>query len=99
MGFLLEPARCLNIVIGEALRAAGDARFIVMTGVCIIWGLCVPCTYLLGIHWGFGLIGMWAVFVMDEGLRGLLLLYRWRSRAWEKKVLVTPDDKAASAAV
>lgn len=99
MGFLLEPARCLNIVIGEALRAAGDARFIVMTGVCVIWGLCVPLTYMMGIHWGYGLVGMWAVFVMDEGLRGLLLLYRWRSRAWEKKALVTREEKTTTAAM
>lgn len=84
-GFLLEPIRCLNIVIGEALRAAGDARFILLIGVCVILGLCVPLTYWVGIHLGYGLIGMWGVFIMDEGLRGLLLLFRWRSRAWEKK--------------
>ncbi|MZQ86520.1 MATE family efflux transporter [Paenibacillus sp. 5J-6] len=91
-GFLLEPIRCLNIVIGEALRAAGDARFILLIGVCVIMGLCVPLTYWVGIHLGYGLVGMWGVFIMDEGLRGLLLLFRWRSRAWEKKVLVSREE-------
>ncbi|MBP1960881.1 MATE family efflux transporter [Paenibacillus aceris] len=91
-GFLLEPVRCLNIVIGEALRAAGDARFILLVGVCFILGLCVPLTYWLGVHMGYGLVGMWGVFIMDEGLRGLLLLFRWRSRAWEKKVLVSSEE-------
>lgn len=91
-GFLLEPIRCLNIIIGEALRAAGDARFILFIGGSVILGLCVPLTYWIGVHLGYGLVGMWCVFVLDEGLRGLLLLFRWRSRAWEKKVLVTREE-------
>ncbi|MDF2960432.1 MAG: efflux family protein [Paenibacillus sp.] len=99
MGFLLEPGRCLNIVIGEALRAAGDARVIVLTGICVIWGMCIPLTYFLGIHMGYGLMGIWAVFIIDEWVRGLILLYRWRSRAWERKVLVQPEPKGTQAAV
>ncbi|OCT12018.1 MATE family efflux transporter [Paenibacillus pectinilyticus] len=93
-GFLLEPVRCLNIVIGEALRAAGDARFILIIGACAIMGLCVPLTYWIGVHMGYGLVGMWGVFIMDEGLRGIILLFRWRSRAWEKKVLVNSEEMA-----
>ncbi|WP_284638218.1 MATE family efflux transporter [Paenibacillus silviterrae] len=99
MGFLLEPGRCLNIVVGESLRAAGDARFIVYTGVSVMWGLCIPLTYLVGIHWGFGLVGIWAVFILDEWLRGVILLYRWKSKAWESKALVSPDAKGKSAAL
>ncbi|MDR6550171.1 MATE family efflux transporter [Paenibacillus qinlingensis] len=91
-GFLLEPVRCLNIVIGEALRAAGDARFILLVGSCVIMGLCVPLTYWIGVHLGYGLVGMWIVFILDEAVRGLLLLLRWRSRAWEKKVLVSREE-------
>lgn len=99
MGFMLEPGRCLNIVIGEALRATGDARYIVMTGVLVIWGMCIPLTYFLGIHLAFGLVGIWMVFVIDEWVRGIILLHRWKSRAWEKKVLVQPDGKGAQATV
>ncbi|MDD9269392.1 MATE family efflux transporter [Paenibacillus sp. GCM10023248] len=91
-GFLLEPVRCLNIVIGEALRAAGDARFILVIGAASILGLSVPLTYWIGVHLGYGLVGMWGVFIMDEGLRGLLLLLRWRSKAWEKKALVYREE-------
>ncbi|WP_248928453.1 MATE family efflux transporter [Paenibacillus hamazuiensis] len=98
LGFLLEPGRCLNIVIGESLRAAGDARFIVFTGVSVIWGLCIPLTYLLGIHFGFGLLGIWSVFILDEWTRGIILLLRWRSRAWESKALVRPEPKASASA-
>jgi putative MATE family efflux protein len=99
LGFVLEPGRCLNIVIGEALRATGDARFIVFTGFFVIWGMCMPLTYLLGIHFAYGLVGIWTVFIIDEWVRGLILLYRWRSRAWEKKSLVQLDKKGSPTAI
>ncbi|TBL76626.1 MATE family efflux transporter [Paenibacillus thalictri] len=96
LGFVLEPGRCLNIVIGEALRATGDARFIVYTGVSVIWGMCIPLTYLVGIHFGYGLLGVWIVFMLDEWVRGIILLYRWKSRQWEKKALVGPETTKSS---
>ncbi|TDF98810.1 MATE family efflux transporter [Paenibacillus piri] len=97
LGFLLEPGRCLNIVIGEALRAAGDARYIVVMGIIVMWGMCIPLTYLIGIHLSYGLIGIWFVFILDEWVRGVLLLHRWKSRAWEKKALVRTDTKSVTA--
>jgi putative MATE family efflux protein len=93
LGFVLEPGRCLNIVVGEALRATGDARFIFVTGVVVTWGMIMPLTYFLGIYLGYGLVGIWITFIIDEWLRGIIVLVRWRSRAWEKKVLVQPESK------
>ena len=93
MGILLEPGRCFNIVLGQAIQAAGDARFVMMCSFFIIWLFSVPMYYLLGIYWGFGLIGIWIAFIADEWLRGLVLYRRWRSRVWEKKVLVKHEKK------
>ena len=28
----------------------------------------VGCGFLFGIHWGWGLVGMWCAFVLDENL-------------------------------
>ncbi|WP_088105886.1 MATE family efflux transporter [Halalkalibacter urbisdiaboli] len=88
MGFLLEPGRCLNLVYGATLQAAGDARYLMIVSVIVIWGFSVPMYYLLGIHFGWGLIGIWFAFIADEWVRGIALWARWRSRAWEKKALV-----------
>ncbi len=88
MGFLLEPGRCLNLVYGATLQAAGDARFMMIVSVAVIWGLSVPLYYLLGIHFGWGLIGIWLAFIADEWVRGVILWSRWKSRKWEKKALV-----------
>ncbi|WP_410770244.1 MATE family efflux transporter [Fontibacillus sp. BL9] len=90
LSIVLEPGRTFNIVIINSLRAAGDARFPVMMGVISMWGVSVPLAYVLGVHFGIGLFGIWIAFTVDEWLRGLIMLLRWRSRAWEKKALVKP---------
>jgi Na+-driven multidrug efflux pump len=95
MGVLLEPGRCFNLVLGQSIQAAGDAKYLMMSSIITIWGFSVPMYYLLGIHWGFGLIGIWIAFIADEWLRGLILFRRWRSRAWEKKVLVERVKKVS----
>ena len=41
---------------------------------------------LFGVGWG--LVGIWLAFAADEWTRGLAMYWRWRSRRWEKKVLV-----------
>ncbi|WP_088034333.1 MATE family efflux transporter [Evansella clarkii] len=88
MGLLLEPGRCFNLVYGATLQATGDARFVMAVSIIVIWGLSVPMYYIFGIHFGWGLIGIWAAFIIDEWIRGIALWYRWKSRKWEKKALV-----------
>ena len=95
LGLLLEPGRNFNIIIERSLAAAGDARFAMIGAVSVSWLFSVPMTYLLGIHLGYGLLGFWAAFIMDEWLRGLILLLRWRSKAWQSKALVQRKEEAA----
>jgi putative MATE family efflux protein len=94
LSIILEPGRTFNLVVINALRATGDARFPVLMGVVSMWGVCVPLAYLLGIHYSMGLLGVWIAFTVDEWLRGLLMLARWRSRVWERKSLVLTNEAA-----
>ncbi|MFA9560019.1 MATE family efflux transporter [Evansella sp. AB-rgal1] len=93
LGFLLEPGRCLNLVYGATLQAAGDARFLMIVSISVIWGFAVPLYYILGISLGWGLIGIWIAFILDEWVRGILVWARWRSRKWEKKALIKQAEK------
>ncbi|WP_078547844.1 MATE family efflux transporter [Litchfieldia alkalitelluris] len=93
MGLLLEPGRCLNIVIGQSLMAAGDSRYVMLISIIIIWALSIPLYYILGLKLGFGLIGIWIAFIADEWIRGLFLLQRWRSRVWEKKRIIKNNSE------
>lgn len=88
LGFLLEPGRNFNIIFERSLQAAGDARFAMKSAILIMWLFSMPLMYLLGIHLGYGLYGIWAGFIIDEWVRGLVLYMRWRSRAWERKALM-----------
>jgi putative MATE family efflux protein len=85
---LLEPGRSFNLVIINSLRAAGDVKFPVYMGILSMWGVSVTLSYLLGIHFGLGLVGIWIAFIADEWLRGLLMLWRWKSKVWMDKSFV-----------
>ncbi len=86
LAFLLEPGRACNLVVISALRAVGDVRYPVYIGMLFVWLLAVPAAYLLGIHWELGLLGIFSAFVMDEWLRGLMMLFRWRSKRWAREI-------------
>lgn len=96
LGFLWEPGRNFNIIFERSLQAAGDARFAMNSAVLIMWLFSVPLMYLLGIGLGYGLYGIWAVFIIDEWVRGLVLFMRWKSRAWERKALVSRKTENVS---
>jgi putative MATE family efflux protein len=84
VSLILEPGRTFNLVVINSLRATGDARFPVFMGMLSMWGVAVPLAWLLGLHLGWGLIGIWIAFTCDEWVRGLSMYARWKSRVWEK---------------
>jgi putative MATE family efflux protein len=85
---ILEPGRSFNLVIISSLRAAGDVKFPVYMGILSMWGISVTLSYLLGIHFGLGLVGIWIAFIADEWLRGLFMLWRWKTKVWVTKSFV-----------
>lgn len=88
---LLEPGRAFNLIVINALRAAGDVRFPVYIGILSMWGVAVSLSYAAGIWLGLGLIGIWIAMSIDEWLRGLLMLWRWRTKKWQKMSFVSRE--------
>ena len=84
----LEFGRSLNLIYIGGLKGAGDVRFPVLYGICSNWGIQVLLSYILGIKCGLGLVGFWLGIGTDETTRGLVMLWRWKSRRWEKHRLV-----------
>lgn len=87
LSIFLEPGRTLNIIMVNALRATGDAKFPFIIALIFMWGMAIPLGYFLGIQMGLGLIGIWIAFACDEWVRGLINSWRWHSRRWESKRL------------
>lgn len=90
---LLEVGRVFNLVVVNALKASGDATFPAVIGIISPWFTSVLLCYLLGIQMNWGLVGVWIGLMSDEWLRGVIALFRWKTRVWETKRLVT-DQKA-----
>ena len=86
--WFLEIGRTSNIFAVGTLRATGDAVYPVIIGIIFQWGIAVGLSYIIGIPLGYGLVGMWVGFALDENIRGVILLRRWRSGKWKTKGFV-----------
>ncbi|MEH7300594.1 MATE family efflux transporter [Neobacillus drentensis] len=82
----VEPGRAMNIVLMSSLKSAGDVRFPVIIGMLSMWGIAVSLSYLFGVHYGLGLLGIWLAQGTDEWLRGCFALRRWLMKPWEHKL-------------
>ena len=84
MSIIYEPGRVFNIVIINALRATGDARFPIRIAAVTQWLFSVPLCWLLGLKLHWGLPGIWLAMLVEEWLRGLIMYRRWTRRDWLK---------------
>ncbi|MCE4557609.1 MATE family efflux transporter [Pelomonas cellulosilytica] len=79
---LVEPGRVFNMVVINALRAAGDARYPVVAGAASMLLVLAGGSWFLGVHLGLGLVGVWIAYASDEWIRGLLMWRRWATLGW-----------------
>ncbi len=84
--FFLEIGRTINIVMTKCLVAVGDVMFPVFTGIIFMWLVAVLFSYIIGVHLGYGLVGIWIAMTLDECLRGIVFIFRFYSNRWEKKL-------------
>ena len=86
--WFLEIGRTANIFAVGTLRATGDAIYPVVIAIIFNWSIAVGLSYVIGIPLGYGLVGMWVGFALDENIRGIILMRRWRSGKWRDKGFV-----------
>ncbi|PAS97507.1 MAG: MATE family efflux transporter [Candidatus Dactylopiibacterium carminicum] len=78
----LEFGRTFNIVVTSGLRASGDARFPVKVSAVSVFVFGVGLAWLCGVHWGWGLAGIWVGYAADECCRGFAMAGRWMAGGW-----------------
>jgi putative MATE family efflux protein len=83
LGFLAEPMRTTNIIIGSALRCTGDATFTSVSSIAVIWLFSVPLAYVLAVPIHLGIFGLLIAALMDEGVRAVIKYFRWKARKWQ----------------
>ena len=82
--FALELGRSVNITMVRCLIAVGDVRFPVGAALFSTWFIAVGLGWLLGVHFGMGLVGLWIGMAADECFRGLLFVLRFRAGGWQR---------------
>ncbi|MCL2472092.1 MAG: MATE family efflux transporter [Treponema sp.] len=89
---------CISMIIGwtfsfalpNALRAAGDARYVMKVGIISMWTVRVSAAYLLTFALGIGPVGVWISMGMDFVTRGIFFFIRWRRGRWQNMKVI--DD-------
>ncbi|MBR4334751.1 MAG: MATE family efflux transporter [Clostridia bacterium] len=77
-----QPFNALSIVTAGALRGAGDTKVPFYYSLVSMWGVRIALAWVLGTRLGFGVAGFWWAMVADLGVRGTLLVLRFRRGRW-----------------
>lgn len=83
---VLEAGRSRNLILVNALRAAGDVRFPLYVGLFSMWVFSVGASWLMGLHLGWGLVGIWIGLGLDECFRAVLMQIRWHQGRWCRSI-------------
>jgi putative MATE family efflux protein len=75
-------------ILPNALRAAGDARFVMIAATVSMWTVRVSAAYLLTFTFGLGPIGVWLAMGGDFIVRGICYFGRWMSGKWQEKQVI-----------
>lgn len=78
----------LSFTLPNALRAAGDVKFTMLTGIISMWLFRVLCSYLLAVVCNMGILGVWFGMFIDWAVRSLLFVVRYLSGRWQMKKVI-----------
>jgi len=79
---------CMSFVLPNALKAAGDAKYVMIVASCTMWLVRVCLAFLLAFPLGIGPAAVYIAMGADFLFRGIFFLNRWLSNKWiEKKVI------------
>lgn len=79
-----QPVLAFSNIFAGALQGAGDTKFPMYATFIGTWIVHIGLGYFLGIHWGFGLLGIWIGYAMNNVVQNILLYLRFRSDSWTK---------------
>jgi len=78
----------MSFCLPNALRAAGDARYVMIAATISMWTVRVCSSYIFSFALGFGPLGVWLGMGADFFVRGLFYFLRWISGKWQEKRVI-----------
>ena len=92
----LEAGRSVSLIVGRSLKASGDAKFTLFTGIIVQWAFVVPLAYVLCFVAGWGMVGIWIAIAADECIRAFIMFLRWKSGRGQSKTIVKANIDTGS---
>ncbi len=77
------PGLALAMVLGGALRGAGDTKSPLIVALIGVWLIRVPLSYVAAIPMKLGLYGAWLTMVVDWGARAGVFWILWKRGRWK----------------
>jgi putative MATE family efflux protein len=71
-------------ILGFAMRGAGATRFVTAVAFAMQWGAQLPLVWLVGVHLGFGLLGVVVVRLLLFATETAIIAIAWRSGFWSR---------------
>ena len=78
----------MSFVLPNALRAAGDNRFVMIAATVSMWTVRVSAAYLFSFTLGAGPLGVWLAMGADFLVRGAFYSVRWARSTWQHKQVI-----------
>lgn len=75
----------VSFTLPNALRAANDANYTMLVGMCSMWMVRIGAGYLIAKYLGFGVLGVWFAMFLDWIVRAVFFLIRFEGHKWEMK--------------
>lgn len=73
-----------SLVLTQALLGAGASRTVMAVSLGNQWLLFLPLAYLTGPVLGYGLLAIWALYMLQRGFASLLFAVMWQKRDWAR---------------
>lgn len=75
----------LSFTLSNSLRAAGDVNFTMTVSIASMWIFRVGSSYLFGVVFGMGVLGVWIGMFIDWAARSVMFVWRFASGRWLNK--------------
>lgn len=80
---LSTPLIAVGMILTQALFGAGNTRFVMIVELILHFCCLVPLAWLLGITFGFGLVGIWSAALAYVVLLTTAMVLKFRSGDWK----------------
>jgi putative MATE family efflux protein len=78
----------LSFALPNALRAAGDVRFVMITAICTMWFVRITSSYIFAYILDFAALSVWMGMALDFAFRGGIFTTRWLRGRWQTKHVI-----------